>query len=229
MTDGVFVRIVARNGSSPRDPGAEMFVSGNSATGTIGGGRLEWDAISLARDILAGKAQPGRRDVALGPEIGQCCGGRVTLEFAPGAARTERVPVVLVFGGGHVGAALGLALAALPVRARVLDTREGYGEQVAIPEAEVRAAPPGSAFVVTTHDHGLDFLIVEEALRRGDAAYVGMIGSATKRKVAERHLRAAGLDPSPLVCPIGAAGKGDKRPGVIALHTAAEIAGAFAR
>jgi hypothetical protein len=45
----------------------------------------------------------------------------------------------------------------------------------------VRAAPPGSAFVILTHDHALDFLLSAEALGRGDAAYVGMIGSATKR------------------------------------------------
>ena len=50
-----------------------------------------------------------------------------------------------------------------------------------VPEEMVRDAPAGSAFVVLTHDHALDFLIVAEALKREDAAYVGMIGSKTKK------------------------------------------------
>jgi xanthine dehydrogenase accessory factor len=95
-----------------------------------------------------------------------------------------------------------------------------------LPEQEVRRAPPGAAFVVLTHDHALDFLIAREALARGDAAYVGMIGSRTKRVSFQRWLkRAEGAPPdtAPLVCPIGAAGRPDKRPEVIAAFVAAEI------
>ena len=61
-----------------------------------------------------------------------------------------------------------------------------------LPEEVVRRAPAGSAFVVLTHDHALDFLIAREALARGDAAYVGMIGSRTKRVSFQRWLREAG-------------------------------------
>ena len=93
-----------------------------------------------------------------------------------------------------------------------------------LPEDAVRRAPPGSAFVVLTHDHALDFLIAREALARGDAAYVGMIGSRTKRVSFGRWLDEAGpLDTRALVCPIGAAGRPDKRPEVIAAFVAAEI------
>ena len=78
-----------------------------------------------------------------------------------------------------------------------------------------------------THDHALDFLIAREALARGDAAYVGMIGSRTKRVSFERWLRraedGAAADTGALVCPIGAAGRPDKRPEVIAAFVAAEI------
>ena len=89
----------------------------------------------------------------------------------------------------------------------------------------MRLAPAGSAFVVLTHDHALDFLIAREALARGDAAYVGMIGSRTKR-VSFQPLAARGGRRSirrALVCPIGAAGRPDKRPEVIAAFVAAEI------
>ena len=76
-----------------------------------------------------------------------------------------------------------------------------------------------------THDHALDFLIAAAALGRGDAAYVGVIGSATKREKFRRHLREAGSEHliEQLVLPIGGAGVRDKRPEVIAALTAAEL------
>ncbi|MEL7173586.1 MAG: XdhC family protein, partial [Pseudomonadota bacterium] len=79
-----------------------------------------------------------------------------------------------------------------------------------------------------THDHALDFLIAHEAIDRGDAAYVGLIGSASKRARFEGERARRGLGRAQaLTCPIGAAGLGDKRPAVIAVHTAAEIMAAF--
>jgi xanthine dehydrogenase accessory factor len=97
-------------------------------------------------------------------------------------------------------------------------------ELTPLPEETVRRAGPGASFVVLTHDHALDFLVAREALARGDAAYVGMIGSRTKRVSFHRWLRSAGpVDTGALVCPIGAAGRPDKRPEVIAAFVAAEI------
>jgi len=186
--------------------------------------------------------------VPLGPQIGQCCGGRVRLGLrrvdaalaealrARLAAEDAARPQVLVFGGGHVGRALLAALALLPVRAVLVESREAEAagapaeveaRLMALPEAAVRAAPPGSAYVVTTHDHGLDFLIAAEALARGDAAYVGMIGSAAKRAACAAFARKRGVDPAALVCPIGGGGS-DKRPAVIAALTAAQIMRALA-
>ena len=95
----------------------------------------------------------------------------------------------------------------------------------------VRSAPAGTAFVVLTHDHALDFLIVAEALKRKDAAYVGMIGSKTKKATFRSwYLKSAGgneADFSRLVSPIGGDGVKDKRPAVIAALAAAEIMTAF--
>jgi xanthine dehydrogenase accessory factor len=96
----------------------------------------------------------------------------------------------------------------------------------AMPEAVVRDAPPGSSFVVLTHDHALDFLIAAEALRRTDAAYVGMIGSKTKRATFRNWLTREIGRPElfdSLVCPIGGTAVKDKRPAVIAALAAAEI------
>lgn len=226
------VRIARAHGSTPREEGAQMLVTGARATGSVGGGRLEEMAISRARDMLASGEAAARLDVALGPEIGQCCGGAVTLVFdrvAPCAAPTK-VPA-LIFGAGHVGRALGAALAPLPIAPRLIDAREAELAKTlgvsttltALPEAEVRAAPARAIFVILTHDHALDFLIACEALKRGDALYVGMIGSKTKRALFERHAAREGVATGALVCPLAASAPRDKRPEVIAAFTAAEI------
>jgi xanthine dehydrogenase accessory factor len=73
------VVVVETAGSAPREPGAAMVVWAGGQDGTIGGGALEWEAAAAARDLLAagGPARVVRQ--ALGPDLGQCCGGRVTL------------------------------------------------------------------------------------------------------------------------------------------------------
>ena len=88
------VSIVEAKGSAPRDAGARMVVlEDGSFAGTIGGGALEWRAIARAQAALAkagaGESPPpvGLARMALGPDLGQCCGGsvRVLLEvFTPG-------------------------------------------------------------------------------------------------------------------------------------------------
>lgn len=222
----VEIRVVRVAGSTPRDVGASMVVTKTDITGTIGGGRLEFDAIKLARE-----GHLGLHEVPLGPEIGQCCGGVVTLEFSRGTeATTAHLLEVYIFGAGHVGQALALALTPLPLRVVLVDQREAWLNKAAvetvlspIPEKIVQDAGPNSCFVVVTHEHGLDFLIVEEALKRGDAAYIGMIGSKSKRSVLEKRLRSAGVDATSLRCPIGRLGVGDKRPEVIAAFVSCEI------
>lgn len=243
------VRVARVEGSAPREEGAEMFVAPGAAHGTIGGGQLEYVALDEARGLIARGGSRVEMTVPLGPDIGQCCGGRVVLELtaldeaarkaalAAETARRAALPRVLIFGAGHTGRALAAALLPLPLRAALID---GRAEELAsaapgvetrltaLPEAEVRAAPPRTAYVVMTHDHALDFLIAGEALGRGDAAYVGMIGSASKRAAFEGWLRREGREGADrLTCPIGAAGRGDKRPEVIAAHVAGEILGAM--
>ncbi|MER8629035.1 xanthine dehydrogenase accessory protein XdhC [Mesorhizobium opportunistum] len=187
-------------------------------------------------------------DVPLGPEIGQCCGGRVEVlirlvdaalaaDLIAGAEAEEaHLPHVYIFGGGHVGQALASTVALLPVHGVIIETRaealECMPETVEtrltpMPEAEVRNAPAGTAFAILTHDHALDFLIVAEALRRGDTAYVGMIGSKTKKATFRNwFLKSADgteAEFARLVSPIGGDAVKDKRPQVIAALAAAEI------
>lgn len=248
------VEVVRARGSTPREEGAWMLVSPTAIFETIGGGALEFMAIDRAREALGGHDIDGALDVPLGPEIGQCCGGRVELSIRildptgragllhRAAAVEAALPHVLVFGGGHVGHALAAAFALLPVRVTVVETRadalDGMPKATntlltAVPEEAARTAPPGTAFVILTHDHALDFLIVAEALRRADAGYVGMIGSKTKLATFRSwYLREAGgseADFARLVCPIGGDTVRDKRPAVIAALAAAEIMTALAR
>jgi xanthine dehydrogenase accessory factor len=233
-------------GSSPRDAGTEMFVAPAALWGTIGGGQLEYLAIEAARDMLRDGALNRDLDVPLGPEIGQCCGGRVELTLSRLRASDKRaaltraaqhhdtLPHVYILGAGHVGRALADLFQHLPVRCVLVDPR---AEEIALctakvetrvsalPEADIWHAPANSAFIVLTHDHGLDFLLASAALERADAAYVGMIGSATKRAKFRNwaHRECNGQSTDQLVCPIGASGSRDKRPSVIAAFVAAEV------
>ena len=245
-TPTILVTVSQALGSTPREAGAWMLVGADDVAGTIGGGRLEFDAIDRARRMLASGEGEAQTDVPLGPEIGQCCGGRVSLSFrlqdAAGLSALQAKamrdkagqPAVFIFGAGHTGRALATALAPLPLAVTLVDSRpetlNGLPESVcceavAMPEALVETAPPLSGFVVMTHDHGLDFLITAAALAREDAAYVGMIGSATKRARFASHLRDLGRpsDIHRLTLPIGASALRDKRPEVIAALTASEL------
>jgi xanthine dehydrogenase accessory factor len=77
----VRITVAALRGSAPREAGASMLVDAERTLGTIGGGHLEWRAVALARAALEDAAAPSVRwiDLVLGPELGQCCGGRVEL------------------------------------------------------------------------------------------------------------------------------------------------------
>ncbi len=85
------VRVVVAQvqGSTPREPGAFMLVDAVGLTGTIGGGRLEWEAIEAARELLQQGTRAARlMNRVLGIDLGQCCGGVVAvwLECFPQAS-----------------------------------------------------------------------------------------------------------------------------------------------
>ncbi len=245
-SDVVCVTLAGVQGSVPREEGAFMLVSNVAQLGTIGGGQLEYMAMDEARRLLAcPDGQSRQMDVPLGPEIGQCCGGRVVLELEQmdavdkrnllkaERARIAAQPEVIVYGAGHVGRALARAFAPLPVALKLVDSRpeeivlapEGVETFLTpLPETVVRTARAGAAHIVATHEHALDFLLAQEALARGDAAYVGMIGSKSKRA---QFINWAEGDVSALICPMAAASKGGgkngRRPEVIAAFVTAEV------
>ncbi|MCB1380338.1 MAG: xanthine dehydrogenase accessory protein XdhC [Alphaproteobacteria bacterium] len=242
------VTVVATRGSAPRDAGAQLVVTPEGYHGTIGGGALEWRAIAAAQAMLNGCASSKRSSHALGPELGQCCGGHVELLTevfdkssvdrikARAADHREELRKVFLFGAGHVGRSLVLALAPLPFEIVWVDPRPSAFPTVMPSKVTAVAAdnPPsvllgasaGSLAFVMTHSHALDLAIADAALREQGIAHVGLIGSVTKRARFERRLQAAGIPEermSALICPIGVPGIRSKEPQMIALAAAAQI------
>lgn len=280
------VSVMATRGSVPRGSGARMIVRPDGAFfGTIGGGTLEWQALAKAQALLARRDDPALViDQPLGPALGQCCGGHVTLaverfgagdlEMATRLAEAEKngpfriratmrggrferemiegalaatgeapsfieefgasLPVVALFGAGHVGKALVLALAPLPFRVLWHDGRPGAFPAAVPANASLLAGPPetalaglpdGAQILVMTHSHALDLAVVTAALAAGRFAHVGLIGSSTKRARFVRQLGAVGLGEvaaARLRCPIGLPGLAGKEPAIIAASVAAE-------
>ncbi|WP_277372031.1 xanthine dehydrogenase accessory protein XdhC [Pseudomonas sp. AA-38] len=230
----VLVTIIEERGSTPRNAGSKMIVTAERIFATIGGGHLEYKAMAMAREMLASRTQDTRLErFALGASLGQCCGGATVLLFEPmGQAQAQ----IAVFGAGHVGRALVPLLASLPCKVRWIDAREQEfpeqmppGVQKIVEDEvvdEVANMPPGSHFIVMTHDHRLDLELSAAILKRGDFAYFGLIGSKTKRVKFEHRLRQRGLDDATLArmrCPMGLPEVKGKLPMEIAVSIAGEV------
>jgi xanthine dehydrogenase accessory factor len=289
----VLVTLAQIQGSSPREAGARMMVRPDGRfSGTIGGGALEWLALAEAQSMMSGPGAAYRRlDKALGPELGQCCGGRVlvTLErFGAGdlarvgllaaaervggfttiadpahpTARTTASPDLIspgvryaqladgriverfgvdatalyLFGAGHVGRHLVLALAPLPFAVTWIDPRAGAFPSHVPANVSCRAgnepvrlldqAPEGAFVAIMTHSHALDLDVAAAALKARRFPYVGLIGSGTKRARFVSTLRQLGLareDIGRLICPIGLTEIHDKAPASIASSITAQL------
>ena len=238
--------IVRTIGSSPRNSDTEMFISETDTLGTIGGGQLEYLVINHSKKMIAENIKKDILKISLGPEIGQCCGGKVEVSLLEMYEKDKclalnrfdkkdkNLPHVYVMGAGHVGRALALQLQHLPVRCVLIDSRvdelakcsaDVETRLSAIPEVDIKSAPRGSAYVILTHDHALDFILCGAALDRHDAKYVGMIGSKTK-KVKFKKWYQVNYDNNLIkdfICPIGNVKNQDKRPSIIASSVTAEV------
>ena len=260
----VLVQIESTEGSVPREARTWMAVFANGLLGTIGGGRLEHDAIARARALLLLKSRgdeylisPQRLRVALGPALGQCCGGVVYLRLECVSARDVSVlseelrqtskqalrPAAL-FGGGHVGHALARVLAHLPFVLTWIDSRDGVFP-ASVPanvvcehsdpvQAAVRHLVPGSRVLIMSFSHAEDLDVLAACLQRqreqADLPYIGLIGSKTKWAVFRQRLKARGFSAPELAhvtCPIGVPGIAGKEPEVIAVAVAAQLLQTF--
>lgn len=223
------VEIVSTKGSTPRDKGAVLWVLPDQIFGSIGGGNMENDAISIARKMPT-NATPNTKRYTLGPETGQCCGGIVDVEFSMSELPAKISKTLAIFGAGHVGAVLARLGRAIGYDVQLYDARptiehpnpEPY-TPLAIPEMAIKNLPNHSAVAILTHDHGLDFLLTEAALREDRFALVGMIGSKSKAaKFKSAHADIGEEKLAKLISPIGKR-HSDKRPEAVALDILSEI------
>ena len=229
MTDWVTVRVTATRGSVPREVGAEMRIFADRQTGTIGGGRLEFEATAKAREMLGSKARK-EHTYSLGPNLGQCCGGAVTLAFEAGETAPEPPGApIWIWGAGHVGRAIVSVLAPLGRHPIVwvddapdrfpASIPEGAEPLVASDPLRVVARAPAEAkHIILTYSHDLDLGLCDALLSHGFGD-CGLIGSDTKWARFRKRLFEAGhktAEIDRIRCPIGDPSLG-KHPQAIAV------------
>ncbi len=235
MSGSIWVIVAQTKGSAPREAGAAMEVWSDRIAGSIGGGALEWSAIAHARFMLAEGKTDDRRQFALGPDMGQCCGGAVTLDFSTKPRPEREKPALWIWGAGHVGRALAATLAPLDQHAITLidvaedrfpsDLPPGIDPLVASdPLRVVPRAPQDAIHLILTYSHDLDLALCDALLRHG-FAQAGLIGSATKWARFCKRLATMGHTDTAIQqiqCPIGNPALG-KHPQAIAIGVAAQL------
>ena len=215
------VSVAQVQGSGPREEGAWMAVTAAGLIGSIGGGHLEFEAIAHAKALLQGHKLALQRRFALGPALGQCCGGIVDLTFELLAARpadlaalrrrlelpSEQLLRVALFGGGHVGRAIVDLLGRLPSQVFWVDSRDEVfptglpgnvqAEHADPVQAAVRDLAPGSSVLIMSFSHAEDLDIVAACLLRqrvrADLPFIGLIGSKSKWASFRQRLLARGF------------------------------------
>jgi xanthine dehydrogenase accessory factor len=234
----VLVTLLATAGSTPRDGGSKMLVCDDSTFDTIGGGHLEFEVTKQARNLLLENATTQKLEhYPLSSKLGQCCGGATNVLFEVFKDHTQHIAI---YGAGHVSKALVPILAQLPLQISWIDNRQDMLEEIAQqpqpsnvklvlsehPVATIATLPSNAWAMVMTHNHQLDFDIVEAALRRHDMTFVGMIGSNTKaRRFRTRleHKEFQETDIQRLISPVGLLDIPGKRPIEVAVSMAAQL------
>ncbi|HTZ41319.1 MAG TPA: xanthine dehydrogenase accessory protein XdhC [Syntrophales bacterium] len=231
-TPCALVIVIESKGSAPRKSGAKMIVKADGGTlGTIGGGKVELEAIEAAQAAIAG-GRPAMLNLELTEAYGHVCGGSLRVYIEP----LGLAPRLIIFGAGHVGRALATVARFAGFRVSASDERAEYATKEQVPDAlEIL---PGSAdnvlttlhvvedtfLVIATHNHEGDFAAVRAALKT-PARYIGLVGSKRKREVLFKELKAEGFsaeDLARLHTPVGLPIGGDS-PEEIAVSIVAQL------
>ncbi len=225
-SSAVFVSIVSHEGSSPREAGAWMLVFADHIQGTVGGGNFEFQAIAQARARLRGQGdawQATTMRYALGPSLGQCCGGvvhcqavfiesgnaikiKAAYDHMTVTSASKTINLAL-FGGGHVGKALVRVLSSLPYEITWIDSRgeifpADVPANVRCEHSEpvhvaIQDLAPQSQVLIMSFSHAEDLDVVSAALKRqrenNDLGFIGLIGSKTKWATFKHRLESRGF------------------------------------
>lgn len=228
----VLITVIKAEGSTPRNPGARMIWRPSGIIeGTVGGGQFEHLVTDAAEEHFQ-KKSAGIEEYTLGKDADQCCGGRVTVFLEYVGTRRRAV----VFGAGHVAAALYKALDMAPFEVVVVDEREEWNTAERYPGARrvtswdegVRLAlerPQATMACVMTCSHETDFKLLGKLLADEPPALVGLIGSRGKRTSFFTRLVASGVASDKveaIECPIGLGDMG-KEPMNVAVSIAGQL------
>jgi xanthine dehydrogenase accessory factor len=229
---GVLTLVVRSIGSAPGKVGAKMIVlPDGSISGTVGGGVVEARVISDSLNALEDGRGPRTVHYKL-DELGMSCGGEMSVYIEP----LQPPKRVIVYGGGHVAAAVARVLHTLGCRIRVVDEREEWANRERFPDVDeivnrpfadqIAAQPPDSKdhVLIVTRGHDHDQLVLEKVIVK-KPVYLGMIGSKKKAAKAIEILKSKDVPPelvkkvrSPVGLDIGAV-----TPEEIAISIAAEL------
>lgn len=193
----VVVTVVEKSGEGPLEVGKKMAVgSRHQLIGTVGGGAIEYEAVELAKEILITRKSRLEkyvlnegRIVKNATTLPMACGGMATLFFEYVGPKAE----VLIFGGGHVGAALVKVLKSMDFYVTVIDHREDVMAMVEgadqkfimnfVPYLEENPVAEHHYVIVSTPSHKYDFHVLNKILSHGILPkYLGLLCSKTKLK-----------------------------------------------
>lgn len=230
----VIATVLGAAGSIPRDQGSKMVITENADFDSLGGGHLEFSVMNKAREMMAsGLAGNHIEHFPLGASLGQCCGGSVTVLME---SFIQQGLNLTVFGAGHVAKALMTILAGLPGQIRWVDSREDqFPTDIAsniqkrveeYPVDVIKHLPVGGQLLILTHNHQLDFELIEAALTRNDFDFIGCIGSQTKAdrfQMRLKHKEYSQQQIDNMVCPVGMPDIPGKLPMEVAVSMAAQL------
>ena len=235
-------KIINTEGSVPRKTGDYMLISNKDIYGTIGGGQLEYIVINKSKKLLELKIKKTEiLNIPLGPGIGQCCGGYVQVELSYHANGKKILENdikdnnLFIFGAGHIGQALSLKSLDLSFKVHIVDSRKDillmnkYNEVDYIfanePWKLIKNLPNNSYYIILTHSHDYDFKIINEILIYNSFNFIGLIGSKTKKRFANRLIN--NKHKKELIdlveCPVGLNINHRKEPNEIAVSIIAKL------
>jgi xanthine dehydrogenase accessory factor len=201
--EAALVTVISSHNSTPRRAGAKMLVQSNgSISGTIGGGRIEAEAIKIALNVIkTGKTEKHQFCLSPDKELGMVCGGEMEIYVEP----VKPDPVMYIFGAGHISLSLSQISTLLDFKIVVIDDRPDFANKERFPEADTVLVEDfanifakigvdnNSYLIIVTRNHEHDQEVLEQAIKT-PAKYIGMIGSKTKIKTLFNNLVDKGVD-----------------------------------
>jgi xanthine dehydrogenase accessory factor len=235
----VIATVIGTQGSAPRESSSKMIITEEHSFDTIGGGQLEYAVCQKARAMLQDASSPSHvlENFPLAAKTNQCCGGTVSvlLEYFP-----EPATKITIFGMGHVATTLVNVLGNMQAKISWVDSRENLAQDHSIKGLPSNVTPflyesmlehidhmsQNEIALVMTHDHALDYQLVEALLDRKDCRFIGLIGSKTKALRFKKRLVSASFSQAEIDsvhCPVGLNEIIGKKPFEIAISIAGQI------